>query len=412
MTTQISRPGTYPLTDVTPDLSEQPAPVRKGRRTAPSTDVNIVDAVASEVAAAAGLAGIEGQSALLDPRTNPRVRPVADELDVKAMTKGLTYKHRRDMRGLEVDDAQAAAAVEALRIIENARARTSPASSVIALHKGRKIYMSIALTASLLLSAGSASGIAAYAVQQGAHDYVGYIAEVGLSGLSTLSIMYRSHISTHAPVDDNRSWRKPDLNDAVLGLTTVGPLAAGAGINYLSDHGIVGVICAAGAAAFAIVAHIIAHKSSKAIAKRAEQVSLAEESRLRQIAKGQSHTAEVAPVEIADEADVIDQLREQVVARRLNVAPAPRIDAPVEDTPPAEDTPSVPVKVARNTGARFEDHPEWDRIFKETLEIARRGKMPSLNDIAKAFNQKNKNRPMALQRAVYAELESRTGGGE
>ena len=150
-----------------------------------NTDTNVVAAVAQQTAEAADLARIDGQHRLASPHTNPAVRTHADELRDDEHRRALSALHTRALRKLRVADRRADNAERTLEVLQAAREMSSPARSVLALHKGRTRFMGAALGASLTLSAGSAIGVAALAVKHGSPAEIGYIAEVGLTGLTT-----------------------------------------------------------------------------------------------------------------------------------------------------------------------------------------------------------------------------------
>ena len=136
---------------------------------------------------AEALAGIAGQARLLDPRLNPAVRQHADRLRDEQHRQALNAEHSRMLRRHRVTDRQAEDAERTLEVLRAARQMASPARSVLALHTGRRRYLRVALAASLMLSAGAATGTGALAQAHGANQAVGWIAEVGLTGLSTMA---------------------------------------------------------------------------------------------------------------------------------------------------------------------------------------------------------------------------------
>jgi hypothetical protein len=136
--------------------------------------------------------------------------------------------------------------------------------------------MGVALVASLALSAGSAMGVAALAVQLDAPAESGYIAEVGLTGLTTTVILYRSHLAQHG-------GRLTGWKSCVLWLLMVAPLVASMVANAIGV-GAVGVCCSAGAAAFSLLSYVIADASAEALLFQASLVSGTDEVNLRMVA--------------------------------------------------------------------------------------------------------------------------------
>lgn len=247
---------------------------KSGRR----PDNSVVASVAEQTAAAADLAGIDGQDRLTDPRTNPAVRALADQLRNEQHRRALDSEHSRKLRRHRVFDRRAAHAEHALEALQAAREASSAARSVLALHKGRDRFMGASLAASLVLSVGSAMGVAAFAEKLSAPAAVGYIAEVGMVGMSTMVITYRSHLAQHG--GKAHGWHAK-----VLWLLMIGPLLASMLAN-LFGAGPVGIACSVGAAAFSLLSYVIADTSAEALLAQAEQVTGADEADLRAIANG------------------------------------------------------------------------------------------------------------------------------
>lgn len=245
---------------------------RKNRRP------GVVASVEQQTAAAAALAQIAGQRRLTDPRTNPAVRQHADQLRDGQHRRALDAEDSRLIRRHRVEDHRAEHAERTLEAIQQARQTSSPARSVMALHTGRRRYMGVTLTASLTLSVGSAIGVARLAHQLGAPSAVGYIAEVGLTGLTTTVIMYRSHLTEHGGKVDG--WQAK-----TLGLLMVVPLLATITANAISN-GVVGVFCSTGASAFALLSAIISDRSAATLRARATEVTTDAEAELRAVAMG------------------------------------------------------------------------------------------------------------------------------
>lgn len=248
---------------------------RSGRR-------SVVDTVNAQTDQASALAGIRGQSLLGSPLTNPAVREHADRLRDDQQRAALTLEHRRVTRRGRVADRRAAHAEKALEAIATARETASPALSVVALHAGRRRFMGVALVASLALSVGSALGVAALAQTWGAPTGVGYLAEIGLTGLSTTTILYRSHLAQHShgtaaiPVWQSRVlW-------ALMLVPLLGSIAAST-----AGSGPVGALCSVGAAAFALLAYLVAERSSVVLRDAAALVDRTDEEALRKEAAGE-----------------------------------------------------------------------------------------------------------------------------
>lgn len=243
-----------------------------------TTKPGVADNVRARADEAAQLAKIPGQNRLTDPRTNPAVRAYADELLNDRQRQQLGAEHSRIARRYRVQDRRASRAEQALAALQDARDAGSAAKAVLALHAGRNRFMGAALAASLTLSAGSAMGVENLAVEHNAHPGSGYIAEIGLTGLTTAVILYRSHIAQNGGATSR-------LYGALMWVLMVAPLAASMTANAVAA-GAVGVFCSVGAAAFSLLSYIIADTSAASILQQANRVSDDDESALQEIASG------------------------------------------------------------------------------------------------------------------------------
>ena len=291
---------------------------RMGRK---SVDTSVVAAVAQQTAEAADLARIDGQERLASPYTNPAVREYGDELRDDEHRLILKAASGRTHRTIRVADRRAANAERTLEVLQAAREMSSPARSVLALHKGRTRFMGAALGASLTLSAGSAIGVAALAQKHGAPAEIGYIAEVGLTGLTTTVILYRSHLAQHGGALEG--WK-----DKVLWALMVAPLVASIVANAYGTGG-VGVACSVGAAAFSLLSYVIADASAEALQAKAKLVSGTDELELRTIATGDEpnhselfRTVPGSPVEPEPKA-LDDAVRNRIVPNMVPICSGP-----------------------------------------------------------------------------------------
>lgn len=239
---------------------------------------SVADQVARQVAEAAALAQIDGQDRLGDPRTNPAVRPLADTLLVDQHRHALKAAHGRVLRRHRIGERSAAHAEAALEAIRQAKEARSPARSVLALHRGRRYWMTASLATSLILSAGAASGVAALAEQMDAPALAGWVAEAGGTVLSTAAISYRAHLASHD--DHPTGW-----HNTVLWALTFIPLASSIAAN-IAGAGLVGVLCSVGAAAFALLAHVVGEASAQAMLRQAKRVTDEDERALHAAAVG------------------------------------------------------------------------------------------------------------------------------
>lgn len=251
------------------------------------TELDVVKAVQEQTEQAAALAAIDGQARLADPRLNPAVRGHADRLRDGQQVKALDAEDSRKRRALRVADARAAEAERTLEAVALAKRASSPARSVLALHTGRRVYARLSTAASVVLAAGSAMGVEEAARALGAPAGSGYIAEVGLTGLSTVAITYRAHLAEHRGDLKKGSWQSRSL----WALMVV-PLLVSVTAN-LAKTNVIGAACAIGAASFALLACVIADRSSAAMADRAAEVSDDAEDELRSVAMGEDLFAPV-----------------------------------------------------------------------------------------------------------------------
>jgi len=256
------------------------------RRTKNALDV--VEAVQGQTSQAAALAGIVGQELLADPRLNPATRPHADRLHTEQHIKALDGNHALVLRRHRVVEARADEAEQTLQAIALAERASSPARSVWELHRGRRLWSRLAVSASVALAVGSAMGVEAAARALKAPTGTGYLAEIGLTGLSTAAITYRSHLAAHRGKLKDGSWQKMWLWVLMTVPLLISVVANLAKLNAL------GAACATGAAAFALLGAIVADRSAEAMADRADEVSEVNLAELRATAMGHDLFADVA----------------------------------------------------------------------------------------------------------------------
>lgn len=297
---------------------------------------DVVADVREQTTQASQLVGIAGQELLADPRTNPRVRPLADALLTSQHEHALKAAHSRVLRRYRVSNRGAEHAEEMLEAVRQARQMRSPARSVLALQKGRRYWMTTSLGLSVALSVGAASGVAALAAKLDAPELAGWVAEAGGTVLSTAAISYRAHLAAH---DDQPSgW-----HNCVLWALTFVPLTASVAANVFGA-GPVGVLCSLGAAAFALLAHVVGEASAAAMQKQAARVTEQEERELQAAVLEHDLFAAPAPkVQVQPEAPTrtpaIEGVREQVnqqvrePANRNPVNREPRTGEPANREP-------------------------------------------------------------------------------
>lgn len=379
---------------------------KRARRAIESPAAGVVSSVAEQTAAAEALAEIRGQDRLMDPATNPAVREHADRLRDDEHRQELSARHRRKARGIRVEDRRAADAERALEVIYEARRMGSPAQSVLALHRGRRIFLGITQAASLALSVGSATGPAALATQHNVWAGVGYIAEIGLTGLSTTAVMYKAHLSAHAGarVTGWRSW--------ILWLLMIAPLSGSIVANAIT-HGFVGVFCSIGAALFALLSYVVGDLSSEALARRAAEVTGADEDHLRTVATGGG--ADTTPARsVPADADTAGATKPKTSRTRVKVE---RADAPAKRAAITEDK-KLELEAGTPKAVKSDDptpgidpailqkamsHPKWQRavdIFTAALDA---GTELSARRLTEEIGLKN--RDLASKAIFYVKIQ-------
>lgn len=238
----------------------------------------VVESVQDQTTKAEHLARIPGQDRLTDPRTNPAVRALLDHLRNEQHRMQLEAEHGRAKRRHRVDDRHRAEAELTLHAILQAKQASSPARSVLALHRGRAWFMGASLTASVSLSVGSAFGVGHLADKLGAPKVTGWVAEVGMVGLSTIVILYLAHLFRHG-------WVPSALHRMLLGFLAIGPLLGSVVANAFGA-GPVGVACSVGAALFGVFSHLVSDNSAGALRKKADEVGMEDAQTLRATALG------------------------------------------------------------------------------------------------------------------------------
>jgi len=232
--------------------------IRRRRNRAATTDV--VAALQEQVRQAQALASVPRQELLSDPRLNPATRALADSLEAERLRVRLEAEHRRVLRAQQERERQAEEVVRAAAAVDAARAATDPALTVLSVVRSRRRFTAICLTASLLLSVGSAMGQEA-AVQRywpSAPDGVGYLAEVALTGMSTAAIVWSGLLA-------RTGARFSGPVRAALGALVALPLAVSA-VGATLGSGPVGAVTSLGSAAFAALAWLVATTAATATA--------------------------------------------------------------------------------------------------------------------------------------------------
>ena len=209
------------------------------------------------VQAAKSLASIPGQELLEDPALNPATRERYDQLTAERLEASLQADHRRKLAEAAEQARLAEESAQVAAIIDQARRATSPARTILDMSRHQRRFGRISLAASLLLSVGSAIGLGAWVDSTGGPMPVGWVAEIGLTGLSTAVIVWRGLLARAGTQIDDRTGR------LFLALMVV-PLLVSIVGSYLGT-GPVGVACSLGSALFAGLTYLINTSASDAI---------------------------------------------------------------------------------------------------------------------------------------------------
>src|SRR5690554_1282654 len=236
------------------------------RRKKSSNNVDVVQALQQRVQQAQALSAIPEQDLLANPSLNPATRSLADRLQAERLRARLEAEHRRVLRAQRETERRAEEAVRAAAAVDAARAATDPALTVLSVVRSRRRFTVLCLTASLVLSVGSAMGLEA-AVQRYYPDAptgIGYIAEVALTGMSTAAIVWsgllaRTGAQFSGPVR------------AALGAMVALPLLASV-VGSTLGSGPVGAVASLGAAAFSALAWLVATTAATATAALLDRI--------------------------------------------------------------------------------------------------------------------------------------------
>lgn len=232
--------------------------IRRRRETTPDPDV--VAALQEQVRQAQALASVPRQELLANPSLNPATRSLADRLQAERLRAALEAEHRRVLRAQQEQERQAEEAVRAAAAVDAARAATDPALTVLSVVRSRRRFTALCLTASLVLSVGSAMGLEAAVTRYypAAPTGIGYLAEVALTGMSTAAIVWASLLA-------RAGARLTRPVHAALGALVALPLAVSV-VGSTLGAGPVGAVASLGSAAFAALAWLVATTSATAVA--------------------------------------------------------------------------------------------------------------------------------------------------
>lgn len=230
------------------------------RRRKKSNNPDVVGSLQEQVRQAQALSAIPEQGLLSNPRLNPATRALADQLQAERLRSTLAAEHRRVLRAQRERERQEEETVRAAAAVDQARAATDPALTVLAVVRARRRYTAICMAASIALSVGSAMGLeaAVSSYYPTAPTGIGYLAEIALTGLSTAAIVWASLLA-------RAGARLTRPVHAALGALVALPLAASV-VGSTLGSGPVGAVASLGSAAFAVLAWLVATTSATAVA--------------------------------------------------------------------------------------------------------------------------------------------------
>lgn len=252
----------------------------------PSSPVT-AEEIQRTVQAAKALESIPGQELLEDPALNPATRAKYDALTAERLEAALQADHRRKLAEAKEQARLAEEAAQVAEIIDQARRATSPARTIIDMSRHQKTFGRVSLAASLLLSVGSAIGLGALVESQGGPMPVGWVAEVGLTGLSTAVIVWRGLLARAGTQVDDRTGR------LFLALMVV-PLLISIVGSYFGT-GPVGVACSLGSALFAGLTYLINTSASDAIKQSITKIDTTKKEPSEQTAHTETPRASALP---------------------------------------------------------------------------------------------------------------------
>lgn len=240
------------------------SPRKKHRERPESAAPVTAEQIQKTVQDAKTLASIPGQELLENPALNPATRARYDALTAQRLEAELDLAHRRKLRDAQEADRREAEQAEVDKIIASARRATSPARTILDMTRHQARFGRVSLAASLALSVGSAMGLAALVADHGGPEPVGYLAEIGLTGLSTTVIVWRGILARAGTVLDTAT-------NKLFVVLMLAPLLVSIVGSWLGT-GPVGAACSIGSALFAGLAYLINTSASAAITQSIDKI--------------------------------------------------------------------------------------------------------------------------------------------
>ena len=228
------------------------------------------------VQAAKSLESIPDQELLENPALNPATRARYDELTAERLQEELDLAHRRKLRAAQEGDRKEGERAETDRAIAAARRATSPAKAITDMTRHQQRFGRIVLAASLLLSVGSAMGLEALVQDVNGPTGVGYLAEIGLTGLSTTVIIWAGILARSGTTISKTTMK-------LFAFLIAGPLLVSI-VGSSLGSGPVGAACSIGSALFAGLAYLITTTSAEAIGQALVKIDHHEQPRRAPVA--------------------------------------------------------------------------------------------------------------------------------
>ncbi|WP_017578571.1 hypothetical protein [Nocardiopsis kunsanensis] len=233
--------------------------LRGSKKTAVTTDV--VADLQRRTQQAQALHSVPRTELLANPRLNPETRALSDELTARRLQTELELEHKRQLRRERERDRIEERAARKAAAIDSARDANSNESIALDMTTSRKRYVVGALVGSLICSVGSAAGVdaAVQAAYPGTLTGLGYLAEVGMTGMATMAIAWRGGLARSRAVISG-------LPVPVLNAMIAFPLIASI-VASTAGSGPIGAVCSVSAALFAWMAYLFSVTGSAAIAQ-------------------------------------------------------------------------------------------------------------------------------------------------
>ena len=225
------------------------------------------------VQAAKTLAAIPDQKLLENPALNPATRARYDELTAARLQQELDLDHQRKLLLAQERVRRETEKAKIDQVIDAAREATDPAKTVLDMTRHQAVFGKVVLAASLALSVGSAMGMEALVQMAQGPTGVGYLAEIGLTGLSTTVIIWRGILARAGARVEPATLR-------LFAVLVVLPLMVSI-VGSTIGSGPVGAACSVGSALFAGLAYLIATTASSAIGQSIAKIDAREQAHAR-----------------------------------------------------------------------------------------------------------------------------------